>query len=218
MDNEYTTHELADMHFTYGRANGNSYEARRLYREMYQNRRIPSAKIFQRIHQRLRETGSCKARKNDCGRHRSVRTVVDVEQRILRRVENDHSISVRRISALEGINRHTVWLTLREQLLFPYHLQRVQALNAADYPLRLNFCRWFLRKVAVIPDFLSQILATDEAGFNRDGITNYHNTHCWADENPHAILEDRHQVRFSVNVWIGILGDRILGPVFLPNR
>ncbi|KAJ4434799.1 hypothetical protein ANN_23370 [Periplaneta americana] len=33
--------------------------------------------------------------------------------------------------------------------------------------------------------------------------------HVWADEHPHAVEERRHQYRFSINVWIGILGDRL---------
>jgi hypothetical protein len=33
---------------------------------------------------------------------------------------------------------------LHEQLLYPYHVQRVQGLSPADYPVRRRFCRWFL--------------------------------------------------------------------------
>jgi hypothetical protein len=35
-------------------------------------------------------------------------------------------------------------MILHEQLLYPYHVQRVQGLRPADYPVRRRFCRWFL--------------------------------------------------------------------------
>lgn len=68
------------------------------------------------------------------------------------------------------------------------------------------------------PLFLSRVLFTDEAAFTRDGIVNFHNTHVWAYENPHAILQARNQHRFSINVWAGIVGDHLIGPIILPNR
>lgn len=57
---------------------------------------------------------------------------------------------------------------------------------------------------------------SDEATFNRCGIVNLHNSHVWADENPHALIETNSQRQFSTNIWAGILGDKIIGPVILP--
>jgi len=42
--------------------------------------------------------------------------------------------------------------------------------------------------------------------------------HIWAHADPHAIREARHQNTFSINVWAGIVGDRLIGPVRLPER
>ncbi|KAJ4446641.1 hypothetical protein ANN_13338 [Periplaneta americana] len=44
------------------------------------------------------------------------------------------------------------------------------------------------------------------------------NEHVWIDENSHAVEETRHQHRFSINVWSGVLGDRLIGPCVLPQR
>lgn len=49
-------------------------------------------------------------------------------------------------------------------------------------------------------------------------MTNFHNSHTWALENPHAIRETRYQHRFSVNVWAGIIDDHLIGPHIIPNR
>src|SRR5678816_129152 len=33
-----------------------------------------------------------------------------------------------------------------------------------------------------------------------------------------SIVESRHQHQFSFNVWVGIVGDHLIGPFFLPAR
>jgi hypothetical protein len=111
-----------------------------------------------------------------------------------------------------------VWRVLREQLLYPYHLQRVQALTASDYPARLQFCQWLLQRCIVQPPFLSSILFTDEAGFCRDGIINFHNNQLWANVNPHGTMHSGHQQRFTINVWAGLIGNVLVGPHVLPRR
>jgi hypothetical protein len=51
---------------------------------------------------------------------------------------------------------------------------------------------------------------------SHDAIINHHNNHLWSYENPRGIIESRHQHKFSCNVWAGIIGDFLLGPIFLP--
>jgi hypothetical protein len=46
MESYYSAWEMADMHFVYGCATGNSQEARRLYAEHYPQHRIPAHKLF----------------------------------------------------------------------------------------------------------------------------------------------------------------------------
>jgi len=53
--------------------------------------------------------------------------------------------------------------------------------------------------------------------FTREGIFNFHNVHVWTHVNPRAIREARHQTTFSINVWAGIVGDRLICPVRLPE-
>jgi len=62
------------------------------------------------------------------------------------------------------------------------------------------------------------ILFTDEAQFNRNGVNNLHNSHVWADENPHATVESNFQLRFSVNVWCAVPDDQLIGPFILEGR
>jgi len=213
----YTNAEMADMHFMYGCANGNALQARRLYAENFPNREIPSTRMFTKLHQRLWDTGMFRKNAGDTGRLRSISTP-EVEEEILARVQENPGTSVRRIVAQIDISPPLVWRILKEQLFYPYHIQQVQALNPPDCRARLQYYRWILRKQTRNVDMIANILFTDEAAFTRDKNFNFHNSHQWADENPHAVVESRHQQRFSLNVWLGILGDRLIDPVVLPNR
>lgn len=209
--------ELAQMHFIYGLADGNAAEARRIYQERFPNREIPSERTFTRLHARLCETGTLTAHAERVGRPRVIMTQ-QLEEAILQAVEDDPSTSTRRLSLQFNISHQSVWRVLHVNLLYPYHIQRVQALLPRDFPARLEFCRWFLRKNAQNPNFTSKVLFTDEASFSREGITNFHNNHSWDYENPHAIGESGFQQQLSVNVWAGIVGDHLIGPHFLPPR
>ena len=49
--------EYCDIHFVYGFCNGNAVAAVEEYRRRFPDRRIPSSRVFTRIHQTLRDTG-----------------------------------------------------------------------------------------------------------------------------------------------------------------
>ena len=213
---EYTFSEITDVHFFYGLANGNAHEARRLYQETFPNRGLPCSRTFSRIPQSLRERGTF-VPVLEGGSHRTARTVKQ-EQRILLHVASNPGISTRRISSAEGVHRSTVWRILHVDGLYPYHLQRVQGLKPEDLPRLVRFCQRCLEQCVRHPQFLWKLLYTDEVMFTRDGIFNFHNVHIWSQANPHAIREARPQTTFSINVWAGIFGDGLIGPVRLPER
>lgn len=100
------------------------------------------------------------------------------------------------------------------QGLHPYHFKRVQHLTEADFLPRIQFCQWILANQDILPS----ILWSDESMFTRNGAINIHNIHHWSDENPRVVRRTNFQHRFSVNLWAGIIGDQIIGPIVLPNR
>lgn len=213
----YSKEEYADMHFIYGEAHGNSRAATQLYAERFPLRRLPCADTFGELHRRLRETGSVIPQMLDRGQTRPD-FVLNVEPGILETVEDNPGVSTRQLSIQFGVSRKVIMRTLQEQLLYPYHIQRVQALRPQDYPVRTAFCEWFQEQHEQNVFFSRNILACDESMFTRDGIINYHNVHIWADANPHAIRHSRFQSRFSVNLWAGILDGKLIGPFELPCR
>jgi hypothetical protein len=61
--------------------------------------------------------------------------------------------------------------------------------------------------VSAVHFFASSVLLTDRACFSRDSITNIHNKHQWAEENPYGVNHSRQQQQFSINVSAGTAGD-----------
>lgn len=154
-------------------------------------------------------------RKQDTGRPRSVRTP-EFEEAVLTEFQDQPSTSTRQVAHNLGVDHSVVWRVLHEQLLHPYHLQKVQHLKVEDYPRRVQFCQWYLQRCIIQPQFPNMVLFSDECTFTREGILNMHNAHLWADENPKEKVVRSYQERFQVNIWAGIIGDNLIGPYMLP--
>jgi len=204
--------EYCDMHFVYGFCDGNANAAVEEYRRRYPERRIPSRGVFTRIHQTMRETG-CLPSVAVQSEREVVRTI-NTRENILEMVQRSPRLSTRRMASRIGVSHMQVWRTLREDDLYPYHDQRVQHLEPGDHAQRMELCHW----VKAHPELLSVILFTDEASFTRDGINNLRNVHTWSHRNPHATCVTHFQKRFSVNVWCGVLGNRLIGPFVFDNN
>ncbi|KAJ4427868.1 hypothetical protein ANN_23872 [Periplaneta americana] len=80
----YSNQELAEIHFMYGKADGNAALARRLYQERYPQRQCPDRKPFERLHYRLCEYG--KFNSPGLGRGRPRSTTPEVQEEILEAV------------------------------------------------------------------------------------------------------------------------------------
>lgn len=213
----YTNIEYTDMILIYGETRQNSVAARDLYAERFPNRRHPACKTIVDAVYRLRDTGSVIPRFEGRGLQKS-RRVLLAEENILNMVDVDPGVSTTTLAREVNVSQTTVQKILKTNLLHPYHIQRVQRLTELDFPRRAAFCEWFQRSEGQQPDLASAILFTDESTFTKDGILNYHNLHHWAYENPHDIQQGASQVRISVNVWAGLVGDQLLGPHVLPER
>ncbi|KAL2731784.1 transposable element tc3 transposase [Vespula squamosa] len=80
---------------------------------------------------------------------------------------------------------------------------------------RVEFCRWIIRQIQNNKFFLNTVLFTDEVTFVNNANVNLHNIHLLTAENPHWLRQVEHQKQWSVNVWCGIIGDKIIGPCFI---
>ncbi|XP_054279103.1 uncharacterized protein LOC128997489 [Macrosteles quadrilineatus] len=195
------------MVFIYGFCDGNSRSSVQEYARRFPNRRTPNRQVFTDLFNRLRETGCVRKVVPDG----VVQTPVEVENDILHSVQQSPGTSVRKLSRQHLVSISKTWRILHNEGLYPYHLRKVQALHAGDTLRRSQFCRW----VAGNRHQIKFILFTDEAQFTRNGINNSKNVHIWAEDNPHATVETNFQQRFSVNVWCGLLNDKLVGPHIL---
>jgi hypothetical protein len=183
--------EMSDTILLYGEAERNSAAASRLYAERYPQRRHPNRRTF--ISQECRKTGRMRPIMTNADRPRS-RSSADVEEDVLRAVQRPAGASIRRLARRHQISQRTVVRVLHDQLLYPFHVQHVQALQPPlDCDRRRAFCEWLLQQDAAYPTFLSRVLVMDEACSTRNGILNTRNQHTWDDENPHSFRETRFQ-------------------------
>ncbi|KAG5893606.1 hypothetical protein JTB14_019277 [Gonioctena quinquepunctata] len=151
------------------------------------------------------------------GRPRAVRTP-ELEEAVLNALEENPETSTRIIAEALNSTQSTVWRIIHDQQFHPYHIQEIQALLPRDFLQRITMRQWFLRKLAENPQFSRYVHFADEANFSRNAITNFHNNHVWALENPHAVSERHYQYQFSVNVLAAIIDNYLIGPFFLPFR
>jgi hypothetical protein len=136
-------------------------------------------------------------------------------------VNENPSISTREIEAgsnLTNLNKVKCWRILKKHSYKPYKIHISQTLHPGDAERRLEFCHWIVGQTAQNNDFLRNIIWTDESKFTNCGIFNRHNGHVWATENPERVRQVRPQVRFSINVWAGLCGDKVLGPFLFENN
>ncbi|KAJ4444914.1 hypothetical protein ANN_06713 [Periplaneta americana] len=68
------------------------------------------------------------------------------------------------------------------------------------------------------PNLEADICWSDEVCFHLNGTVNRHSAVYWATENPHIVVEAHNQFDLRLNVWCGIHGDVVIGPVFLNNK
>ena len=178
----------------------------------FPERRIPSRSVFSRIHQTMRETGCLPGVAVQY--EREVVPLINTGQNILGMVQKSPRLSTRRIASRTGVSRMPVCRTVHEEDLYPYRDHRLQHLEPGDPAHHMDLCQWITEN----SQMLSAILFTDEASFSLDGINNSRNLHTWSHGKPHETSVTKFQRRFSVNVWCGLLGKRLIGPFVLDNN
>jgi len=156
----------------------------------------------------LRDTGTLPGVR--IAAERDVNEGVDEEKGIVQMVQSSPRASTRRIVRRLCLPHTRVWRILHAEGMYPNHVQRVQHHGPGDYAERLEFCKWLNGS----RELHRYSLFTDESQLYRDGVNNTHNSHAWADENPHATVESNFQ-RFSVSEWCAVLDDQLIGPFIL---
>lgn len=205
-NNIYTRSEKIDMLLIFGECRQNSTDAARLYAERYPNRRHPTRHYFPKLVQKMRN-------EPDNNENNTFLVSEEKEIDVLGYVQVNINASLREIALECDICKSSVGNILNKHKYHSYKYQLHQHLYQNDNERRLEYCNWYLEKYLEDNTFPYNILYTDESRFTNLGHFNRNNKRYWSQDNLHLMQEGNFQERFGFNCWVGILGDRILGPI-----
>lgn len=198
------------MMIGYGDRMRTQLEVSELFNNKYPNRAPISQSTISKIEKKYRDLGH--VRDNYVKGRPTISE--DVQLNVLLSVEeNNHKVS-RAIADENKISQGSVLNYLHKNKWHPYKVQLVHELNEDDPDRRMQFCEIMMERCIDDPQFSRRIVFSDEATFCLNGTVNRQNFRYWATENPHWIMECHTQYPQKVNVWAGIIGNRILGPFF----
>ncbi|GBM38535.1 hypothetical protein AVEN_110205-1 [Araneus ventricosus] len=143
------------------------------------------------------------------------RTLEENVERIRQTCVRNPKRSIARLSLALGIPKTTIQNVLHKRLrLHAYKIQLMNEIKPEDKLKRVEFATFMMLKIDDDESFLNRILFTDEATFHISGCVNRHNCRIWGSHQP---TETHQYVRCSpkVNVWCGLLYDRVVGPFFI---
>lgn len=204
----FSNNEKFDMLSCYILSHRNSTRAAEMYINQYPERRQPHVSTYRNLRVNLINHGSFTK-----PYRKPQRISEENRTNVLQAVVENPNISTREIQHNTGVSKSTAHKILKTHQYHPYKYNVCQALRPGDDERRREFCEWYTRQCAQSDNFPSQILWSDESGFTNNGLFNRQNLRYWSTENPHVVRAARHQVRFGFNVWCGILGSRLIGPI-----
>jgi hypothetical protein len=82
----------------------------------------------------------------------------------------------------------------------------------------MEFWEFWMEKINEVRNILNKILFSGESSFTLNGKINKQNRRVWARESPYRTQEKHTQYREKVNVWVGILGNNLVGPFFIDGN
>lgn len=190
-------------------------EARREYIRRFPNETPPSKITFKQIYTRFIASNSLNNTKR---RKRRMVLTEERELEVLLKFIEEPRCSTVTVAREMNISQTSVMTVMRRNGYKPYRVLPVQQLNADDLRNRRLFCEEMINRNNQDEHFLRNIIWTDESSFSTSGIFNRRNTHHWATQNPHAVMQVKKQGRRTVNCWCGIHKSKVIGPFFIRER
>lgn len=209
----YTTQEKVQM-VTWSLSGNSLRRTAELFSVFFENRPIPSKHTISRILKQFKETGCVN---NTCQRKPLLVDDVEIDDEIdvLAAFEANPNLSVRQVARECGKSHMHIHRILRKHKYFPYKYSTQQELVAGDSDKRITFCESMLEKCNDDDTVLENICFSDECTFTLNGEPNRQNYRYWSRENQHVKVQSHTQYRQSVNVWMGILGNNLIGPFYI---
>ncbi|GBP36464.1 hypothetical protein EVAR_88044_1 [Eumeta japonica] len=219
---QYTAKEFTDMLLMYGKCDCNAAKAERMYAERYPNRVRPNSSTILAAYMRVLENKPIVPVREGFESARKITLSVKKEEKILKYFERNSVASLRgAVREIAGVTRAQVTGLLRREGRASYAARKTVPPPAhVDEAGRRIYSRWLLKRQRRDSKFLESILWTGERIFSNYGLLNKKNLTVWAEEKPSEdeLLKMKVPKRWGVRVWGAILGDRIYGPIFLPEK
>ena len=211
---KYSLEERLQIVTLFYKCQENAREAKRRYFATF-NRHI-SINTILRIKHLFEETKSLRDKKRSLQRRRiRDNAIVNYFTHSPNNSVADAVRDIRYGQLRQRVSFGTVQRTLKRYKMIPFHILPVQHITPEQKELRFRFVsQIIMRQQNQDPDVFKKILWTDEASFTTSGMFNRHNRHYWAIENPRKFEQIKKQGRTSVNVWCGMINNKILGPIF----
>lgn len=199
------------MMIGYGERRRSHVEVCTLFNNEHPNREPITRSTVTKIYLKFRNSGHVK------DINRSGRPKVATEDKkldiLLTLTENPHA-ATRQLALDNDLSQGTVLNILHKEKFHPYKIKLIQELFEDDFDRRIQFCEEIMGICDNNPRFVSSIIFSDEATFSLNGAVNRHNCRYWSQNNPHWMEELHTQYPQKINVWAGIIENRILGPYF----
>lgn len=206
---EYEPEEYFEMLMMLGEAEHNYTRAAALYAERHPDDRHPGRQVFISLENRLLMTNSMSPNHNRGERllNNALHYPIELENLVLEHFNARPGLSTRVAAIRLGTSHQIVQKILKDNGRHPYHFLKVQDLvQPRDYERRLDFCNVISRRIRRDPQFLGNVLWTDECIFTPNGCFNSKNFVEWHDFNPHLTRTHKTQFRWSINIWAGVIG------------
>ena len=188
-------------------------EVAALFHERHPDLPAISQSTISKIENRYREVGHVR----DIPRVRQSRVMdEDTQLNVLLTLQENPNTPVRQVARECNISHTSALKLVKSCQMRPYKMQYVQELLEDDPDRRLQFCEVMMNALDQHLADLDWILFTDECTFALNGEVNKQNCRYWSTENPHWMRETHTQRPQKVNVWAGIIGDQVIGPIYLP--
>lgn len=185
-------------------------EVREMFNNKYPQHHISQSTVS-RIETKFREFGTV----TDLPRSgRKLLMDDDKKLNVLLDIEETPHKPTRQVAADNEVSKTSVLRLFKLEKYHPYKVQLVQELCEDDYDRRLQFCEIMDNKFNRDPLFRRKIVFSDEATFSLNGTVNRQNCRYWSKENPHWMMEGHSQYPRKINVWAGIINNKIIGPYF----
>lgn len=197
----------------FGEAQRNFHAAERIFNERFPNRPI-SRTYYRELFRKFQITGSVHAAKRTGRPSLPEEKQVDiVAQMVVNPMQPTSNVAT-----VCDVSPRSVQRVLKKNKFHPYKLKILHELMEDDPDRRIEFCEIMMDRLQRNRNYTKTICFSDECTFFLNGKVNRQNVRYWSDANPHVYREGNTQFPQKINVWAGILGNHIIGPLFIDGN